>query len=334
MKKYLNIERSSRLMKKIYVMLILSVLWAVQVSNSSAGQTLGQGAFEIASDSRSGETGVKYPSSFGMDSIREHRPDNGGLFMAVLDTGFKADMADNDMQFSARLRGKGTLDGEGALLRFAKAEKNEGFPEEEVSESIADPLEPLNRAFFLFNDKFYFWLLKPAATGYKAITPQAFRVGIKNFFYNIAFPIRFVNCLLQGKLQGAGIELTRFALNTTLGVAGFLDLATSKLDLQRYEEDFGQTLGFYGLGTGFYINWPVLGPSSARGTFGLAGDYFLDPVNLVDSTSSRYGIHAGDRFNRTSLQLGDYEDLKKSAIDPYAAVRDAYYQYRKKKIEE
>ncbi|MFH1490069.1 MAG: VacJ family lipoprotein [Pseudomonadota bacterium] len=222
----------------------------------------------------------------------------------------------------------------GGFIQISQNTKEGEVPEEAPQDAIADPLEAINRVFFEFNDKLYFWLLKPLATGYKAVTPQILRVSIKDFFYNLAFPIRFVNCFFQGKFEAMGHELTRFMLNTTLGFAGFFDPATSALKLPKHDEDFGQTLGIYGFGSGFYIHWPVLGPSSVRGTFGYAGDYFLDPVSYVDPYRDEYAIKAGDGLNRTSLQLGDYEDLKKSAIDPYVAVRNAYIQYRNKKIEE
>src|SRR4030042_939502 len=118
---------------------------------------------------------------------------------------------------------------------------------EESMEAIADPLEPVNRAFFQFNDKFYFWLLKPVASGYKAIIPEDGRVGVRNFFSNLTTPIRLVNCLLQAKFKGAGNETIRFLLNTAFGLAGFLDPAKKEFKIQKQEADFGQTLGIWGI---------------------------------------------------------------------------------------
>lgn len=206
--------------------------------------------------------------------------------------------------------------------------------EAEVPEAlIADPLESINRAFFLFNDKLYFWVLKPLATGYQKIFPEPLRVGFRNAFTNLATPVRVVNCLLQGDLKGMGTELLRFLVNSTMGVLGFGDAAKEVFEIERRDEDFGQTLGVYGLGPGFYICWPVLGPSSLRDTFGFAGDAFLDPVNyLLSPTKYRVGVKTYDRVNATSLTLGDYESLKKAAVDPYVAVRDAFHQYRQNKI--
>jgi phospholipid-binding lipoprotein MlaA len=200
--------------------------------------------------------------------------------------------------------------------------------------TIADPLEPINRAFYHFNDKLYFWLLKPVARGYGYIFPQSVRIGVRNFFDNLGFPIRFVNCLLQGKLEGAGREVNRFMVNTTAGLAGFIDVAGEKMGIEEQDEDFGQTLGYYGLGAGFYIDWPILGPSSLTDTMGIVGDIPLDPVSYTGETFIALPVRSLDLVNRTSLTIGEYEDLKRAALDPYVAMRDAYYQFRLNKIKE
>jgi phospholipid-binding lipoprotein MlaA len=206
---------------------------------------------------------------------------------------------------------------------------------EEPVEMIADPLEPVNRAFFQFNDRFYFWILKPVATGYKTVVPQDVRVGIRNFFSNVTTPVRLVNCLLQAKFKCAGNETVRFLLNTGLGLAGFLDPAKKELHIEKQEADFGQTLGVWGIGPAFFINWPILGPSSLRDTVGYVGDLFLDPQNyLITSTPVNLAIKSYDQVNETSLSLGEYEDLKEAALDPYIALKDAFHQYRQNKIKE
>ncbi len=205
-------------------------------------------------------------------------------------------------------------------------------PEDAIN-PIADPFEPVNRFFFYFNDRLYFWVLKPVASGYGAIVPQPFRVCIRNFFSNLATPIRLANCLLQFKFKGAGTETIRFVVNTTIGVVGFADIAKNEFRLDKQEEDFGQTLGFYGIGPIFYINWPIWGPSTLRDTVGSVADSFLDPWNyLVTSTTPNLAVKAYDRVNNTSLTLGEYEAIKKAALDPYVAIRDAYQQYRWNKI--
>lgn len=195
---------------------------------------------------------------------------------------------------------------------------------------VSDPLEPLNRAFFHFNDKLYLWLLKPVSTGYGKVVPQPARLGVKNFFSNLATPVRFVSCTMQAEFEGAWVEFERFAINTTLGVAGLGDPARNWWNLEKRNEDFGQTLGRYGLGTSIYFDWPIIGPSNVRDTVGYVGDLFLDPINyLVPKYAYNVGIKAYETVNSTSLRGDDYEDFKKSAIDPYIALRDAYYQYRR-----
>ncbi len=200
--------------------------------------------------------------------------------------------------------------------------------------TVSDPLAPWNKAMFVFNDKLYFWVLKPVATGYKTVTPGIVRSGVKNFFYNLTTPIRVVNCMLQGKSERMGAEIGRFMLNTTVGVLGFGNPAKRDPRLAVPEEDLGQTFAVWGIGGGPYIVWPVLGPSTIRDSFGMVGDGFLDPVGYVDPRVLATGIRALDTINATSFRLGDYEALKESAIVPYEALRDAYIQNRKKKIDE
>ncbi|MEA1947081.1 MAG: VacJ family lipoprotein [Thermodesulfobacteriota bacterium] len=215
---------------------------------------------------------------------------------------------------------------------------DEDFFEEEFEEDklqVADPLSPWNRAMFHFNDKLYFWALKPLARGYKAVTPEFFRTGVKNFFRNITTPIRLVNCMLQAKGNAAAVEFSRFIVNTTIGVLGFGSPADKYPKLTPPDsEDLGQTLGNYGLGNGFYLVWPILGPSTLRDSIGRVGDFFLDPVSYVEPPEASIGIRAFDTVNNTSFRIGDYESLKKSAIDPYTALRDIYLQIRENKIKE
>lgn len=223
------------------------------------------------------------------------------------------------------------------LLRVVETEIDPDIPGlEEPVKPIADPLEPINRVFFHFNDKLYFWALKPVASGYKMIVPQPARVGVRNFFSNIATPIRLANSLLQLNLKGAGNETVRFLLNTTFGLAGFLDPAKKRFNIDKQEEDFGQTLGFYKIGPVFYINWPVFGPSSLRDTVGTVGDFFLNPWNYLVEFPVLVNVAVGvvARVNNVSLTIGEYEDLKEAALDPYIALRDAYHQYRRGKVKE
>lgn len=207
------------------------------------------------------------------------------------------------------------------------------FEEDQVR--VSDPLSPLNRAMFHFNDKLYFWLLKPITRGYKAVTPEFFRTGVKNFFRNITTPIRMVNCLFQGKTDSAAVEFSRFFTNTIIGVLGFGSPADKYPELTSPgEEDFGQTLAVYGLGNGIYIVWPVFGPSTLRDSIGMAGDWFLNPINYIEPTEMSYAVWGFDRVNQTSFRIGEYEALKEASVDPYVAVRSIYLQYREKKIKE
>lgn len=199
---------------------------------------------------------------------------------------------------------------------------------------VADPLEPINRAIFVFNDRLYFWVLKPMAQGYNFILPGAARRGVRNFFSNLFTPIRFVNCILQGKGNAAATEVVRLITNTTLGVAGFWDPAMDLYGVEISNEDLGQTLGAYGIGNGFYLVWPVLGPNSLRDTVGFFGDLYVNPINYLEPTSLAFGVGLYRRFNDLSLRIGDYEAVKQAAVDPYVAFRDGYIQFRRSLIEQ
>lgn len=205
---------------------------------------------------------------------------------------------------------------------------------------IYDPLIGYNRFMFRVNDKLYFWILKPLARGYGALIPQEGRISISRFFKNLSFPIRFANNLLQGKFKRVGIETARFAVNTTIGLLGFFDLADEWYDLKPYDEDFGQTLGHYGAGDGFPLVLPLLGPSNIRDTLGIIPDIFFYPIDLLYQ-GDKYifnplflGIFILETVNRTSLQIGVYENFKKNALDPYTLMRDAYKQNRDARIKE
>lgn len=208
------------------------------------------------------------------------------------------------------------------------------FEEELAMGLTSDPLESINRVFFNFNDKFYFWMLKPISQGYAYVVAENVRICLRSFLKNLFAPVRIVNNLLQGKIVDTGIETARFVINSTVGVLGLVDPAKNEFGLFPKEEDFGQTLGVYGIGEGMYICWPFFGPSNVRDTIGMVGDSFLSPVSYLAWSDPGAGaaIKAGKEINDTSLTLGDYENFKESALDPYIALRDAYRQYRQKKI--
>jgi len=216
-----------------------------------------------------------------------------------------------------------------------KPEDSEAWPEDELSEEsfIPDPLEPMNRAFFAFNDAAYFWFFKPVGEGYSAVMPEVLRVSIRNFFTNLSMPIRLVSSLLQGKIESVGMILVRFVVNSSAGFLGFQDVAKQALDYPVQDEDLGQVFAFYGIGPGFYLNLPFLGAGSLRDTVGWVGGLYLNPLDyIVEDWWANIGARAFDMTNKTSLRIGEYEALKDASLDPYVAMRDAYFQYRLNQI--
>jgi len=206
--------------------------------------------------------------------------------------------------------------------------------EDEATVVVSDPLAPWNRLMFQFNDKLYFWLIKPVSKGYAAVVPSPVRCSVQNFFTNLAAPIRMGSCIIQGKGTEAQAELARFLFNSTFGVGGLGNPSKDFPHLKRvHDEDMGQALAAHGVDNGFYIVWPVLGPSTARDTVGTVGDLFMNPVSYLPLAVSA-SMTGENKLNESSLGLGSYEALKDAAIDPYEAVRDAYLQYRQKKVEE
>jgi phospholipid-binding lipoprotein MlaA len=217
----------------------------------------------------------------------------------------------------------------------AAAPEEEGPPPEETTEEkpMPDPIEPVNRIFFTFNDRFYFWVMKPASKVYNTVVPEWGRIRVRNVFHNLAMPIRFVSSLLQLKMRSATFELGSFMVNSTWGLGGMFEIVKKPPDIHT-DEDLGLAFGHYGAGEGFYIVWPFIGPSCLRDTVGLAGDSFLYPVNYVTPLGDLIAVRGYEQLNKTSLRIGEYEDLKESALDPYIAVRDAYKQHRRSRIDE
>jgi phospholipid-binding lipoprotein MlaA len=206
------------------------------------------------------------------------------------------------------------------------------FEDEDILE-VWDPIEPVNRVFFWFNDKLYFYLLKPVARGYRWAVPEPWRVSVKNFFSNLAAPVRIINAGLQGKFSDAGNEITRFAVNTTIGIGGFFDTAKDHFELRMKDEDTGQTMGHYGVGPGPYIVLPILGPSNLRDGIGMFVDNRMNLLYYISEGRTYYGLRVYDKVNDLSLDKDTYEGIKKDALDPYLFVRDAFMQYRQNKIE-
>lgn len=194
---------------------------------------------------------------------------------------------------------------------------------------ISDPLEPWNRGVFWVNDKLYFYALKPVARGFRVV-PRPLRTSIGHFFSNLATPVRAVNALLQFKFRDTGTELGRFLVNSTLGWGGLLDPAGYTLGWKKKSEDFGQTLGHYGVGSGWYLYLPLLGPSNVRDGLSLVVDkYLLDPFHYLKLKDYEYyGLKGLEQVNRLSLDPDTYEGVKRDALDPYLFIRAAYAQHR------
>lgn len=220
-------------------------------------------------------------------------------------------------------------------------EEAEPEESEEMSEAtqIKDPLQSVNRAMFVFNDKAFHYFFKPIYTGYNSMIPVQARVSVRNFYTNITMPISFFNCLFQSNFKGAGTEMLRFVVNSTIGVGGFLDPAKSRFNIIKQNRDFGQTLGKYKMESGTYLVLPFLGPSTSRDAIGLAGDAVLNPLTWVSwfflTPIESIGNYMYDSVNDLSIDTGDtYESITKPAIDPYVAVQDAYIQNRVKKVKD
>lgn len=190
-----------------------------------------------------------------------------------------------------------------------------------------DPLEGVNRSIYSFNEKVDNVILEPVATGYVNVVPQPIRTGVSNFFANLAYPVVVVNDVLQGKFSQSVSDSWRFIVNSTVGVAGIFDVATH-LDMPAHNEDFGQTLGKWGVGEGVYIVLPLLGPSTLRDTTGLVVDFNADLLNYVDDSGARFGLRAVKAIDTRARFLRAGRILDQAALDPYTFTREAYRQRR------
>jgi phospholipid-binding lipoprotein MlaA len=197
-----------------------------------------------------------------------------------------------------------------------------------------DPWERFNEKTFWFNyDVLDRHALKPVAIVWAKI-PDPMRQGLANAFHNLAMPKRLVNEVFQARFQEAGSEVGRFLLNTTVGVAGFVDIAT-RVGLEKSDADTGQTLGVYGAGPGPYLVVPLLPPLTVRDGIGYAVDSLLDPLSwFVTPFVADFGRAAGKTINARAANLKLYQDVEDTSLDLYAAVRNGYLQRRQKSIEE
>ena len=189
-----------------------------------------------------------------------------------------------------------------------------------------DPWEGFNRASYKFNDALDRAIAKPVAKGYKKVTPRVVRTGVSNFVSNLGSITTVVNDVLQGKMKQAGHDSGRFLLNSTLGLGGLFDPA-SAAGLERNSEDFGQTLGKWGVKSGPYLMLPILGPSTVRDTIGRVPDQFTYPLNYLEDDSTRYIIRGLD-FLDLRAGLLDLDPQIEKSYDKYAFIRNAWLQRR------
>ncbi|MBX9905642.1 MAG: VacJ family lipoprotein [Burkholderiales bacterium] len=194
-----------------------------------------------------------------------------------------------------------------------------------------DPLEPLNRGVYKFNDAVDTVLLKPVAEVYQGVVPPIARTGIRNVFNNLNDVIVALNNLLQGKFTEAASDVGRIAINTTAGLLGLFDVA-SPAGLEKHDEDFGQTLGYWGIGDGPYLVLPILGPRNLRDTGGLVVDSLTDPVTYIDPSRDRNQAMGLRLVSRRAELLSASQLLSVAALDEYEFVRDAYIQRRRNLI--
>lgn len=195
-------------------------------------------------------------------------------------------------------------------------------------EEASDPLEPVNRAIYTFNDYFDRGILKPVAKGYVKVVPDAARTGVRNFFNNLLEPITIVNDALQGKGGQAAADTMRFGFNTVFGVLGLVDVSTG-WGLEHHSEDFGQTFAVWGFGEGWYLVLPFLGPSNVRDGIGTLAAWKMQPIPyLVDDHTTRYALYGLYFVSKRADLLSASAVLDTAALDPYLQVREAYRQKR------
>ena len=235
------------------------------------------------------------------------------------------------------LREGGVPDGDAgaapAVAQAQRAPQDASGNNEEVEEEY-DPWEPFNERMFELNRRLDRYFLKPAAKVYNKIMPEPFQVLISNGFDNIRFVKRAANSLLQGKWSGAGREVARFLINSTLGIGGLFD-AAKYWEIEKSREDFGQTLAVWGSGPGPYLVLPFFEPLTVRDGIGKAVDGAMDPLSYVlPFLWAGVGMSAGDTLNDRSLNLDLFQGFEESVIDLYSAVRNGYLRRREQLIKE
>lgn len=190
-----------------------------------------------------------------------------------------------------------------------------------------DPLEAMNRSIYQFNEKADEYVAEPLAKGYQYVTPEFVDRGVSNFFNNLDDVTVFINDILQLKLNQALSDGARLVVNSTVGVIGFMDIATG-MGLPKHHEDFGQTLGSYGLGTGPYIVLPILGPSTLRDTAGLYADSFVDPIQQIEESDEMWATYTLKGVDARADLISTKKIVDDASLDPYEFMRSGYFQRR------
>jgi len=213
------------------------------------------------------------------------------------------------------------------FLTYKELEDPFGAIEEDIPEPW-DPFESHNRFMFNLNNALYDYFGKHVAKGYRFTVPYDARVMIKNILTNGTMPVRLLSSLLQGDLGKSGRVISRFLINSTVGLGGMFDVADNEFDIKPANENMTQTLGFYDVPSGPYLVLPILGPSSVRNLIGRTADIFVSPTFLLSAPFAvSSGIAAVKKTNETSFLIDIHEDLREHSIDEYISVRDLYQQY-------
>ncbi len=206
---------------------------------------------------------------------------------------------------------------------------------------VWDPIEPVNRGIFWFNNQFDRFLLEPVAEGYDYVLPKFIKKGVSNFFNNLKYPSHLLSDLVQLKFDQVGLHTSRFLLNSTVGIVGFMDIADFRFGLKEHREDFGTALGYYGIGGGPYLVLPLLGPSNVRDLVGEVVDGAINPINIITYAGSVpqatqnaivHGTRALNVVNTRARLLEAVRTAKASAVDYYLFIQSAYRQSRQNDI--
>ncbi len=217
-----------------------------------------------------------------------------------------------------------------AACASSRVEDEAGF------DAVNDPIEPLNRAVFQLNQAVDFLIIRPVSATYRQVVPDPIQQNVTNVLRNLSEPINLINNLLQGDWKGAEVAAMRFFLNSTIGVAGLVDIAGYEPELAYQAEDFGQTLAVWGVGEGPYLVLPLIGPSNPRDALGIAVDTVADPVRWAATEADveefnyvRLGLSVVDARARS---LDTLDELERGSLDYYATLRSLYRQFRRSEI--